>query len=145
MRSENNWGVGDFTDLLGIIDWAFDDLGTHFVGLNPLHALFNASPFNCSPYMPSSRMFFNYIYIDVSKAACSISEELWDQMSSDYQIAAETSKLRDAEYVDYEGVAALKNRTLRKVFDYLYIHKDTSDCKPAWESSKNLSNPEVKT
>lgn len=138
VRSENNWGVGDFTDLLGIIDWAFDDLGAHFVGLNPLHALFNASPFNCSPYMPSSRMFSNYIYIDVLKAAGSISQDLSDQISVDPQIAAETSRLRAAEYVDYEGVTALKNRTLRKVFDHLYAHKDTSDCKALWEEFKKF-------
>ena len=24
VRSGKNWGIGDFTDLLGIIDWAFD-------------------------------------------------------------------------------------------------------------------------
>ncbi len=142
VRSEHNWGVGDLTDLVEIIDWAFDDLGVHFVGLNPLHALFNASPFNCSPYMPSSRMFYNYIYIDVLKAAGSISRELLDEMLADHQIAAETSRLRAERYVDYEGVAALKNRSLRKVFDHVYTHKDTSDCKSLWEEFRNFVNSE---
>ncbi len=96
VRSEKNWGIGDFTDLLRIIDWAFDDLGAHFVGLNPLHALFNARPYNCSPYMPSSRIFLNYIYIDVVKAARSISQELSDKISHDHQIVAEASRLREA-------------------------------------------------
>jgi len=137
VRSEKNWGIGDFTDLLRIIDWAFDDLGAHFVGLNPLHALFNARPYNCSPYMPSSRIFLNYIYIDVVKAARSISQELSDKIFRDHQIEAEASRLREAEYVDYEGVAALKMGTLRKVFKHLYDNRDATDQRYRWQEFLN--------
>ncbi|MGC8603999.1 MAG: 4-alpha-glucanotransferase [Desulfomonilaceae bacterium] len=132
VRSENNWGVGDFTDLLQIIDWAFDDLGVHFVGLNPLHALFNSRPYNCSPYMPSSRLFYNYIYIDVVEAAGYISKSLSDVISGDNQIAGEASKLRAEEYVDYEGVATLKNKTLRMIFRDFYDHRHNSVYKTRW-------------
>jgi 4-alpha-glucanotransferase len=117
VRSETNWGVGDFADLERIIDWAFDDLGAHFVGLNPLHALFNACPYNCSPYMPSSRTFCNLIYIDVPKAARRISEKVAHGILNDPSIQETSRKLREYELVDYEGVSSLKIKALRSIFD----------------------------
>ena len=64
VRSERNWGIGDFTDLRRLLELA-STLGCAGVGLNPLHALFDDEPQNCSPYAPSSRLFLNPIYIDV--------------------------------------------------------------------------------
>src|SRR6478672_1125301 len=59
-------GIGAFTDLLGLIKLA-DHLGADGVGLNPLHALFDDRPGDCSPYSPNSRLFLNALYIDVEK------------------------------------------------------------------------------
>jgi 4-alpha-glucanotransferase len=64
VRSARNWGIGDFTDLEGLIDLA-GQLGADGVGLNPLHALFDDRPTDCSPYSPNSRLFLNPLYIDV--------------------------------------------------------------------------------
>ncbi|MCX5872767.1 MAG: 4-alpha-glucanotransferase [Deltaproteobacteria bacterium] len=137
VRSDSNWGCGDFSDLLKIIDWAHDDLGAHFVGLNPLHALFNTRPYNCSPYMPSSRIFYNYIYIDVLKAGRSIGDDLSDRISADPGILAEAKRLRDVEYVDYEGVAALKLRVLHELYDSFYENKNTLENRLLWKQFEN--------
>ena len=64
VRSARNWGIGDFTDLKGLIELAHH-LGADGVGLNPLHALFDDRPGDCSPYSPNSRLFLNALYIDV--------------------------------------------------------------------------------
>ena len=66
IRSSRNWGIGDFTDLEGLIDLAAG-LGADGVGLNPLHALFDDRPGDCSPYSPNSRLFLNPLYVDVEK------------------------------------------------------------------------------
>ena len=65
VRSERNWGCGDFRDLLGVIDWVADDLEASFVGLNPLHAIHNRRPFNTSPYLPNCIFYQNFLYLDV--------------------------------------------------------------------------------
>ncbi|MEN8824266.1 MAG: 4-alpha-glucanotransferase, partial [Glaciecola sp.] len=65
VRSEKNWGIGDFSDLTVLINRAADQ-GADFVGLNPIHALYPNNPNSCSPYSPSSRKWLNHLYIDVS-------------------------------------------------------------------------------
>ncbi|MCK1641153.1 4-alpha-glucanotransferase [Bradyrhizobium sp. 157] len=106
IRSARNWGMGDFTDLASLIELA-DHLGADGVGLNPLHALFDDRPGDCSPYSPNSRLFLNALYIDVEKLP-------------EYQLDSETREalapLRAGDVVDYVGVAGLKWRALRSAF-----------------------------
>ena len=58
LRSDNNWGVGDFSDLSFLVE-KLAKQGAQFVGLNPIHALYPANPNACSPYGPSSRRWLN--------------------------------------------------------------------------------------
>jgi 4-alpha-glucanotransferase len=106
LRSARNWGMGDFTDLAGLIELA-DHLGADGVGLNPLHVLFDDRPGDCSPYSPNSRLFLNALYIDVEKLP-------------EFQLDSETrealARLRAGDVVDYVGVAGLKWRALRRAF-----------------------------
>jgi len=64
VRSERNWGIGDFTDLCTLLEqWAAHGAG--ILGVSPLHALFPHNPRHASPYSPSSRSFLNVLYLDV--------------------------------------------------------------------------------
>src|ERR1035437_9159601 len=65
VRSERNWGCGDFRDLLDVVDWAADEMDASFIGLNPLHAIHNRRPFNTSPYLPNCIFYQNFLYLDV--------------------------------------------------------------------------------
>lgn len=109
VRSARNWGIGDFADLEELIEWAARS-GAAGVGLNPLHALFDDHPRDCSPYSPNSRLFLNSLYIDVSRLP-----ELPQEFAADY--AASIEAARAAEFVDYQAVADLKMAALRQTFD----------------------------
>ncbi len=65
LRSNRNWGHGDFTDLFALVGIAAR-AGAGAVGLNPLHALFPERAEEASPYRPNSRLFLNPLYIDVA-------------------------------------------------------------------------------
>jgi 4-alpha-glucanotransferase len=109
VRSARNWGIGDFTDLAGLIELA-GHLGADGVGLNPLHALFDDRPADCSPYSPNSRLFLNALYIDVEK----IPEFQRGVFATNNKAIA---RLRASDIVDYIGVAELKWRALRLAFE----------------------------
>jgi len=65
LKSPGDWGIGDFGHLRALIDrLAAGDADA--VGLNPLHALFLDAPQSASPYSPSSRLFRNPLYLDVT-------------------------------------------------------------------------------
>jgi 4-alpha-glucanotransferase len=111
LRSQVNWGMGDFTDLEMLIRWAAS-FGAGFIGLNPLHALAPADPVRSSPYSASSRHFLNVLYIAVPAvpefqdcaAACA--------RTSDEEFANRLQQLRAHDHVDYAGVAELKFEVL---------------------------------
>lgn len=107
LRSQRNWGIGDFIDLAAFCVVAAK-VGADFVGTNPLHALFLAEPARCSPFSPSSRLFLNPIYIAVDKVP-----GYTDAFAEPHVIR----QLVDAPLVDYEGVAAAKLKALRKIWD----------------------------
>jgi 4-alpha-glucanotransferase len=108
VRSSRNWGMGDFTDLEGLIELAAG-WGASGVGLNPLHALFDDRPADCSPYSPNSRLFLNALYIDVEKLA-----EFSPNAFPDGSDAI--ARLRENDIVDYVAVAELKWQALRSAF-----------------------------
>lgn len=113
LRSDRNWGVGDFRDLADFGLWARRALGAELVGLNPLHVIPNRYPYNISPYLPTSAYFRNPLYLDVEGVPefrlCQAAQDLWASPIVQQQLAA----LRDTEFVEYEPVWKLKLQFLR--------------------------------
>lgn len=65
VRSSQSWGLGDLADLAEIAAWSARSLGAGFVLVNPMHASAPVPPMEPSPYLPTSRRFFNPIYLRV--------------------------------------------------------------------------------
>ena len=111
LRSDSNYGVGDLTDLNKLASWA-TELGAAFVGVNPLHSLWNRGQ-DISPYSPISRLFRNEIYLDVTAVPefkqCRAAQEL---VASD-SFTAELRQLRSRSQVDYQRAAELKRQVLQ--------------------------------
>jgi 4-alpha-glucanotransferase len=116
VRSERNWGCGDFRDLLDVLDWVAASLDASFVGLNPLHAIHNRRPFNSSPYLPNCIYYQNFLYLDVEGMEDYALCRRAGQLRESPPIQAEIAELRRAQFVEYERVAALKLRFLKLLF-----------------------------
>jgi len=130
LRSERNWGIGDFTDLTFLVKQAAAQ-GADFVGLNPIHELYPANPDICSPYGPSSRRWLNYLYIDVEQVP-EFENKAVQTWFNENAISEKLATLRAADYVDYEGVAAIKLAALEEVFTHYsekYFTKNTKQNK----------------
>ncbi|MDF1707673.1 MAG: 4-alpha-glucanotransferase [Paracoccaceae bacterium] len=107
LRSSRNWGIGDFADLEHLAR-IVAPMGADFLGLNPLHALFLAAPTQCSPFSPSNRRFLNPLYLAVDRVPGFLPDMVAD---------AELDSLRQTDLVDYAGVASVKLRVLRSIWD----------------------------
>jgi 4-alpha-glucanotransferase len=129
IRSDQNWGVGDFSDLKRLTAWAAQELKVAFIGINPLHSLFNRSPYNISPYSPASRLYRNFIYLDIP----GIGDFERSQRAREFISTPENQRLivelRTSEEVDYERVARLKWEALGVIFDD-FLKENWSDSGP---------------
>lgn len=115
IKSRRNWGMGDFTDLLNILDWGARE-GAGMVGLNPIHALFPHNPRHCSPYSPSSRAWFNVLYLDAEAMDDFPESEPARQRVFSPEFQEELERLRNEELVDYEAVGRLKMEIFRLLY-----------------------------
>jgi 4-alpha-glucanotransferase len=99
--SEHSTGVGDFSDLARLARWA-GGMGAGFVSTLPLLPAFLDAPFEPSPYAPVSRLFWNELFVDVTKVPGAGAAHRDDGMPA----------CRPDELVDYRATAAWKRRRL---------------------------------
>ncbi len=107
LRSENNWGIGDFGDLRQLVN-EMGQRGGAFVGLNPIHSLYPGNPVAASPYSPSSRRWLNVIYIDVNAVDDFQLSEAAQRWWHEPQTQKTLKAVRDSAWVDYARVMPLK-------------------------------------
>ena len=126
--SENNLGIGNFSDLAQIGN-TLGRNGAGIMGVNPLHAMRDDYPENASPYSPDSRMFYNYIYLDVT--AVKDFSENQDIMSYYHspEFQEKINKNRRKGYVDYATTQELLDDILWKCYDKFSSDKKSEDYK----------------
>ncbi|MEA9390925.1 4-alpha-glucanotransferase [Acerihabitans sp. TG2] len=126
LRSRHNWGVGDFGDLALMLEGVAKQGGA-FVGLNPIHALYPATPAWASPYSPSSRRWLNILYINVGALEDFVqsvqAQQWWSLPLTQSTLAA----LREDDVVDYAQVTQCKLTAL--TFAYEQFSRRGSDDK----------------
>lgn len=101
--SENSRGTATYTDLKRLAGW-LGEQGAGFLSTLPLLATFLDAPFEPSPYSPASRLFWNELFVDVTRVPG------W----SSAEPGADVDGCRGGEYVDYRRVAALHRRELER-------------------------------
>ncbi|MGI2190085.1 4-alpha-glucanotransferase [Shewanella baltica] len=124
LRSESQWGIGDFGDLEQLIVLVAAQ-GADFIQLNPLHALDIAAPEHPSPYSPCDRRRLNPLYIQLQSVP--EYQTLATEFSSASWLEAIALLNRD-NWLDYPKVSELKYRAfeqLYRVFCETHLANDT--------------------
>ncbi len=115
LRSARNFGAGDLSDLARLAQIAGRE-GADFIGISPLHALWNRGP-HVSPYSPISRLYRSELYLDVLRvpelASCAQARARLAQPGFERELA----QLRASPRVEYARVAAAKREILRALYD----------------------------
>ncbi|MDP2156451.1 MAG: 4-alpha-glucanotransferase [Nitrospirota bacterium] len=144
VRSDNNWGIGDFGDLRDIVV-ALGKIGGDFVGINPLHAIPNTMPYGISPYSPISRLFRNAAYLDISSIPDITSSPKARELMRSSLFRQELEAMRRADFIDYERIAGLKRSVLMLAFDaFLEQHiKGDTDRGKSFSNFLNAENPAI--
>jgi len=113
VRSRNNWGIGDFRDLQGLIRWAGRELGADLLGVNPLHALPRGG---VSPYSPSSRLFHQALYLDLESIPEFRESRLLQTKVKSLRFQTRLAALRRNPTVRYRTVERIKWQILEELF-----------------------------
>jgi 4-alpha-glucanotransferase len=100
-RTQRSWGAGDLGDLLAYSSWV-DHHGGGVVATLPMLAAFDDEP---SPYSPVSRLFWNELYLDVTRVP--------ELDPNDVDLGA-LAHLQQTREVDHAGVRREKRRVLER-------------------------------
>lgn len=115
VASNRSWGVGDINDLAALAAIGGEQ-GADYVLVNPLHASEPVPPLEASPYLPTTRRFFNPLYLritDVREYAYLRPSDL-DVVST--LAAIERRKVLDPDTIDRDGVYAAKLKSLELLY-----------------------------
>ncbi len=108
-RSRESWGIGDFADLDRLARWS-KQLGAGMLLLNPLSAATPITPQEPSPYFPTSRRFFNPLWIHIEWAP--------GAQGSDLESLARLGKeLNHSRLIDRDRVFELKMEAMERLWD----------------------------
>jgi 4-alpha-glucanotransferase len=133
LHSKASLGIGDYSDLRRLYDWAHQS-GVNFIGTLPLLSGFMGKPLlEASPYSPTSRLFWNEIYIDpLASPEWSKSQRAKEHFSS-AAFQKELRALRRMRNVDYVRVAKLK-RGLLEILSQEFFRADDQQRKLKFEN-----------
>jgi 4-alpha-glucanotransferase len=107
------FGPGDFTRMGRLASWT-SALGGDIVGSTPLHAAFLDRPFEPSPYLPVSRLYWNELFVDPEAVP-----ELASAPQARALVAAGAAAPADDRLIDYRAAMSAKRRVLEALLGAL--------------------------
>lgn len=119
LRSQRNWGIGDFRDLEEVMKVAGTRWGVATIGVNPLHI---PAAGLTSPYSPSSRLFWSPVYLNLEGVHEWRTSADLRQKAKSVKFKHTLQQLRESSLVDYEAVGKLKWTVLEKLFRVFRRH-----------------------
>lgn len=125
VRSQGNWGAGDFADLGAIAEW-LAHRGGAFVGVNPLHTLRNEG-YDVSPYSPITRLFRNPIYLRVDDIPEYAHDAHARALVSSPEFQQTLAELREAPMLDYGRIMALRTPVLESLHRTFVARESTGE------------------
>lgn len=115
VASSRSWGVGDLSDLASLAAVSGVQ-GADYVLINPLHAAEPEPPVEPSPYLPSSRRFFNPLYLRVADVAEFPYLRPADREVVDRLAAIQRKAVLDPATIDRDSAFAAKLKTLELLY-----------------------------
>lgn len=121
LRSEGDGGIGHLGALAGMATAAARE-GAQALAISPVHAMFAADSARCSPYSPSSRLFFNVLHID---PAAVLGPAALAQVLAEAgpEVAARQQRLQQASQIDWREAGAHRLLLLRRLHA-LYLQRE---------------------
>ncbi|MFP7761234.1 4-alpha-glucanotransferase [Marisediminicola sp. LYQ85] len=116
VRSRGSWGVGDLADLTDLAVWSGAELGADYLLINPLHAAEPVAPLEPSPYLPSSRRFFNPLYLRVEEVPEFAQLNADDRATVDGIAARVHRELDEKDAIDRDTSWTAKRDALKLIF-----------------------------
>ena len=116
VRSSRSWGIGDLNDLADLAALSGAGHGAGFILINPLHAAEPVPPLEPSPYLPTTRRFFNPLYIRVEDVPeySYLSDEARTQAEDSARTLGAAN--RSADLLDRDATYAAKLSALEQIF-----------------------------
>jgi len=116
---ERSWGAGDFSDLEALMQWTAGRGGSMVATLPLLASLWDLSD-DPSPYAPVSRLFWNELYLDLTRIEeLRRSDEARQLLESD-EVQQELTALREQRLLDYQKLVGLKRRILMPMAEQFF-------------------------
>lgn len=116
VRSADSWGTGDFRDLGALAGWSASQQNADYVLINPVHAAEPVEPLEPSPYLPTSRLFVNPMYIRPEEIDEYAHLDSPDRARVENTKAELTARLRDCDRIERNTCWPLKRRALRVIW-----------------------------
>lgn len=150
LRSQKSLGIGDFGDLEEVVRLTAQN-GGDVVGISPLGVmsphtlpipLFNMLKGDVSPYRTLSRLFVNYVYIDLRREPDFINSAEVRAFMENPEVAAEIRRLNESPNVIYTAALRLKLRLLNLMYR-AFLDSGTKERKETFERFKQQKGDEL--